>query len=279
MRRLFFAALAGMLFACGRDQPSKPAASTAPDPYAESAAWTALQQLPEPDTLVIPSDEAGDSTVIIMPVGTFHGDEIEEDAVTKTWCGLFQSADGRYYLKKDPGISQEHVHDPVLDDDESLPGTGWRISTSGRDSCLLLFSGIKHLAEGNVDTPLGVRPRLLYPGEQWTFRMGAHNYTLKAEGVAKTIEDEEKVVVNYRLWLENSENGQQQRQLLVAQPSFDDAMIELLWAGDLDRDGKPDFVFNLSNHYNMNDIGLFLSSGAAKGELVRFVTRHISVGC
>lgn len=228
--------------------------------------------------MVIPSGEAADAMASILTTGFFHGDEVEDDAATRKWWGLFQSPDHSFYLKK-TDITQKRVYDPVLDEDETQPGTGWEIKTPGRDSCLLLFSGIQSLSAGKLDTAQGIRPQYLYPGEQWAFGIGDRNYTLKAEGTVKAIDEEEKVVVNYRLWLETTENGQPKRQLLVAQPSFDDNMIELLWVGDIDRDGRPDFVFNLSYHYNVSHIGLFLSSGAAKGELVRFVGGHVSVGC
>jgi hypothetical protein len=39
----------------------------------------------------------------------------------------------------------------------------------------------------------------------------------------------------------------------------------LLWAGDLDRDGKPDLIISRDG---VNDVTLYLSSSAAKGEAV-----------
>ncbi len=281
MKKWGFLFLAGLLAACGQQQTPvdrQPSAKRSDSVGSTETPWWAALGLPEPDTVVIPSEEAADVKASILTTGFFHGDEVEDDAAARQWWGLFLARDGSFYLNK-TAIKQKHVYDAVLDEDENQAGSGWEISTPGPDSCLLLFSGIRGLSAGRLDAAQGVHPQYLYPGEQWPFKLSGKSYSLKGEGAVKTIGEEEKVVVNFRLWLETTDNGQVRRQLLVARPSFDDAMIELLWVGDIDRDGRPDFVFNLSDHYNLTYIGLFLSSGAANEELVRFVGGIASAGC
>ncbi|HNL37582.1 MAG TPA: hypothetical protein PKH43_00565 [Saprospiraceae bacterium] len=240
--------------------------------------WWVRQGLPEPDTLVVPVDADPLPGVEIMPVGSFHGDEIDEHAARKTWFGLFARGNDSFYLKNTK-INQNHIYDPIVDEDESQPGSGWLVTTPLKDSCYVLLKGLEGLKDGPVETVADSFPRKIYPGSNWSFSLGGNSYTLSGEGAMNNLPDEGVVVANYRLWLSGPLDGRPAKQLLVAQPSFDDAMIELLWVGDLDRDGRPDFIFNLSAHYNASETGLFLSSRAAKGKLVRFVNRHISVGC
>jgi len=59
----------------------------------------------------------------------------------------------------------------------------------------------------------------------------------------------------------------------------DDAAPELLFAGDLDRDGELDLLFDTTHHYNVSRPTLFLSSQAGSGELLREVATHEATGC
>ena len=40
------------------------------------------------------------------------------------------------------------------------------------------------------------------------------------------------------------------------------------WAGDIDGDGKPDLLVNLTGRHILSDMRLYLSKGAGKGKLV-----------
>ena len=59
----------------------------------------------------------------------------------------------------------------------------------------------------------------------------------------------------------------------------DDASPRLRFAGDLDRDGRLDLVFDLTDHYNVSRPVLFLSSQAAAGALLGEAARFEAVGC
>lgn len=59
----------------------------------------------------------------------------------------------------------------------------------------------------------------------------------------------------------------------------DDASPRLLFAGDIDRDGKLDLIFDISDHYNVMRPTLLLSSQAARDALLRVAARYRSVGC
>ena len=59
----------------------------------------------------------------------------------------------------------------------------------------------------------------------------------------------------------------------------DDGHPALLWAGDLDGDGRLDLVLDESDHYNVTETTLYLSSTAAPGALVGRAGRHRTTGC
>ena len=59
----------------------------------------------------------------------------------------------------------------------------------------------------------------------------------------------------------------------------DDASPRLIFAGDLNRDGRLDLIFDTTDHYNLSRPTLFLSSAAGKGGVVRAVGTHDAVGC
>lgn len=59
----------------------------------------------------------------------------------------------------------------------------------------------------------------------------------------------------------------------------DDASPHVIFAGDLDRDGKLDLIFDISNHYNLSHPVLFLSGAAEGDELLHAVAEHDAVGC
>jgi hypothetical protein len=58
-----------------------------------------------------------------------------------------------------------------------------------------------------------------------------------------------------------------------------DALPQLLFAGDLDRDGRLDLLIDTTDHYNVSKPTLFLSSAAYKGVFLRRVSEHVAVGC
>jgi hypothetical protein len=103
--------------------------------------------------------------------------------------------------------------------------------------------------------------------------------------------------MTYRCRIELSENGKDgdvergPRQTLIemagssalsAAPEIalgDDASPHPIFAGDLDRDGRLDLIFETSHHYNLSHPVLFLSGAAEAGELLHAVAEFDAVGC
>jgi hypothetical protein len=71
-----------------------------------------------------------------------------------------------------------------------------------------------------------------------------------------------------------------QTQELFAKPEFvDEEHFEVIWAGDLDRDGKLDLITVLSPKYSWYPYDVWLSSKAAHGEIVHRVARYDHFSC
>lgn len=58
-----------------------------------------------------------------------------------------------------------------------------------------------------------------------------------------------------------------------------EAAPNVIFAGDLDHDGRLDLIFDTTDHYNLSRPTLFLSSAADRGMLVRAVATHAALGC
>ena len=88
---------------------------------------------------------------------------------------------------------------------------------------------------------------------------------------------------DYSIHLNYESNNKLISQELFLFPCYGEELtISLIWAGDLDNDGKTDFIMQ-SPTPSSNEIGfssgLFLSSEADLQELVKLVAYFTSTGC
>ncbi|GAB2951417.1 hypothetical protein GCM10027048_15500 [Hymenobacter coalescens] len=224
------------------------------------------------DTVQLP--KATDAVGQVLQTGDFHDGEIPPDAARRHWLGLFRGAEG-YYLAG-TAVRTARTFDVVQDDEGQQ--TGWKVSLPDTNrSCLLLLAGLRQLASGPVDSAaVGSGP--LEPGKPVHFRLGGVRYTLTARCDYAAYVPDDQNRRNYKLYLASSRRPGVE-QLLAAAPQLDDAMITLLWAGDLDHDGQADLILDTAPHYNASRLSLYLSSLAAGSELVKFVGLHETVGC
>lgn len=112
----------------------------------------------------------------------------------------------------------------------------------------------------------------LMPGES----MVLDGYIFKAYGV---IEENGNTISNYEIIMEGKRNGQFIKQRIVFIEFFDDALVNFHWIADIDMDGIPDFLIDLSHKYSYSLPTLFLSSNAGLGELVKDVDVEAVYGC
>lgn len=151
-------------------------------------------------------------------------------------------------------------------------------STSNRDKPMVMIAGIANMHEGAVKSHYHQQV-FVNPDKPYEFNFEGVKYKLRAEGVLgedwgqqeELTEDGRlnngSVYNNYKLYL--SSEGKE--QLLLAIKSFTEKFVEIEFIGDLDGDGKPDFLFETATWYEDYHKMLFISSKADEGELVKYV--------
>jgi hypothetical protein len=215
-------------------------------------------------------------TANILTTGIFHEDEVSKDDAQRKWFGIFKDKDGFYI--SNTTIKTKKVKDVVTDEDDQK--TGWQVITDIKDTSVLLISAPDYLSNRRISRA-ELEKNQIFPGEKISFSYEGKTYTLYATG-NKQKEDADTnayVVTDYRLFLKSTIQGKEREQLLAAHKSFDDTMITILFAGDIDGDHIPDFIINTSDHYNAEVPTLYLSKPAPRGQLLKVVGRHIGVGC
>ena len=213
----------------------------------------------------------------VMMVGNFHGDEVWDNASQMNWFGLFEGANG-YYIRQTK-IRTTRVNDPIVDASEEEK-TGWEVRAVNKDTCLILIEPLPFLRDRAIQS-VELPQYYVYPGDTISFNYLGLDYKLFATGGKMKVQDDPEwfEVWNYKLYLTATVNGKQHRSLLVAVPNFDDQMINLIFAGDIDGDGIVDLIIDTSRHYNMLSPTLYLSRPADKGEVIKPTGAHTSVGC
>ncbi len=247
-------------------------------PAKESAEESALEALKKPDTSAVkaefPSEELPDFRVLYT--GSFHNEEVPLDAPNQAWIGLFKGAKGHFL--KAVHLTTKQVYDPVVDENESQQ-TGWEVSTDCSDSCIILMEPTSYLKELKVDV-CALENTILFPNETMTVNFKGTEYTFWAKGIKQKAENGDWYEVrNYRIYLTAMKDGKLTKTLLLAHAGFSDYLTEILFAGDIDGDGKLDLIINTSNHYNVFVPTVYLSKPAKNNELVTPVGGHVSVGC
>lgn len=213
----------------------------------------------------------------VLTTGTFHEDEVSATIDKEKWYGLFKD-NSKYYLAE-TSIQTKRVHDAVLDETED-DKTGWEVSNSIADSNFILIGRLPFLVARDVEDKR-LSKKFIYPDQTISFSFLGNQYKLYATGRKKKVQSDPEYyeVWNYKLFITATINGQEKTQLLVAQPDFDDKMIEILFAGDIDGDGIIDLIIDTSPHYNMTRPTLYLSKPSNELEIVKPVGSHVSVGC
>ena len=210
-------------------------------------------------SLLLPFSLAAEPARLITP-GTFHGDEMPLPTGHDRWLGLYEDEAG--------GLAWKYVapafrpaEDPVLDE----PGqqTGVEVAVPGEQP-MMMVRGVPGLSPGVVTHATAPHQPLL-PGS--TVKID-DNFKLVATSPNGT---------SYHLELVGP--GGLTQVLADYDELVSDAMPALVLAADLDHDGRPDLIMDLTNHYNLSRLTLLLSSQAGPGALVAPAAALQTTGC
>ena len=268
-RHLLLPILAFLILACNNPRKSAPVATV----IADTAAITTTQ--PVLDTVWVPSVSYGRTfdNNILRP-GQFHSEEVDTLNAYNNWLGLFYK-DGAFYLAKTE-IVLSRVHDEIADDEDSTVKTGIMVGCSNKDSAILFINTSTIPLKEGVVTAVNLNKNEFDPGFEASFTMGGiGQYSIKATA-DNWKKDDQGRAVNYKLIFDLASRKLQQ-QVLAANPEYSGPDY-ILFCGDLDRDGRPDFVI-LTGAENLSETVLYLSSKAGAGEMVKMVGQHVATGC
>lgn len=224
------------------------------------------------------------AAIALQPPGQFHGDEpVARDG--ETWLALRASADSASLTST--RLRVQATEDPILDE----PGqtSGRRVSSAlepdpdAEGAQVVAYLRGSGLAAGAVRPARilersqdGAPPsyRIDLAGQDHRIRTqcrpkrGSQAYARDCTVVLIASGGAEQVLMRV--------DGRREGDVTLL---GDDASPGLLFAGDLDRDGRLDLIFDVSNHYNVSRPTLFLSSQARDGELLHAASSYESVGC
>ncbi|HZH91088.1 MAG TPA: hypothetical protein VEX70_10790 [Pyrinomonadaceae bacterium] len=205
----------------------------------------------------------------LIETGEFHGGEITAKSGER-WLGLFPTSGGFSLLPAT--LKVDMVNDPIVDENPKVK-TGKKVSVNRARKPLFLLKGADFLRANAVRTIFTGDENNLVNGQSVDLRLGGKNYNLKV--VSNDPTPVNHVVANSKLILSSGAKS----QVIFSVEVPDDGAWSLLWAGDLDGDGKLDLYMDLHNKYNSSERRLFLSSPASRGNLVKEVAEFRTVGC
>lgn len=235
-----------------------------PEPIKEESESFDINSI-EYDTLNLPKVSTN-SAVKILTTSQFHKDEVWPEAVNQSWIGLFKTDSASYLKVIQPNF--ERVKDVILDEGDEV--TGWKVTTDVEDKCILLITGLD-LTEGEIPT-IDLQNTRPLPSDTINLNLENSSTSLVVTGIYN-----KGFLANYKMNLLKPNEGKE--QIIVAKANFDDQMINILWAGDLDGDGKVDLIIDTARHYNVMTPTLFLSSQANEKSIVECVAMHRTLGC
>ena len=205
---------------------------------------------------------------ILLPTSYSDGD-LDPNMFYRTWVGLWQDDLDNSMKCYTTKLYTKPIHNPMDDEDGEMSGT--QIYCEGHDKDpMLLISGIDIPEDVQIDSYTTFKNRLM-PGES----MQLGNYTIKALGAI----DQHGRITDYQLTIAGEKNGENIEHIFLEQAGFDDAMIDFIWAGDIDQDGVPDLYMDISPKYSYSIPALFLSSKADDKGLLKLVAEFTMSGC
>ncbi len=198
----------------------------------------------------------------LIQLGTFHQGEAEFRS-GGGWIGLIPSRDGFAWASF--RIKTEKVNDPIGDDPPTLKrATQITLETPAAAEPLFLLRGLPQLATKPVHTCFD-------RSENGSF-LEQNPILLTCDATAYSVQ------VTNRRFLQLKKAGKIQT-LFTWPQALSEEHAELIWAGDLDGDGKLDLLLDHSDHYNATGLTLYLSTWAAPGQLVGRAATFKTVGC
>lgn len=121
----------------------------------------------------------------------------------------------------------------------------------------LLYFNIPTIPNGRVDSIAFSNP-IIAPGQPLTFNYESNSYKLEASGI-KFFDEENRNKKDLNYTLKLFMNDEKEGKVLINQSDYNDTATELIFMGDLDKDGKVDFIFSSPRDYEEDRVLIILS--------------------
>ena len=145
----------------------------------------------------------------------------------------------------------------VRDRPRDFSGDEEYVTVQGRPDVTFAVRCIPSLTAGPI-AAAGITNWSLQSDGPLRITLGTRDYEVSMQSARSDLTDARIVLA-----------GDGRRQVLYSADGFvDEPHFHVVWAGDLDRDGKLDLIVNLHRKYSWHPYRLLLSSIAANGELV-----------
>lgn len=257
-KNIFAIILISILFSCRDNKETKAVNNTVivKDTVVDTA---------ENEVVVEEEEFKKDFAILLPRTYRTYNDVNEAASLNEKWLELYEE-NGQYYLGKAKFKIENGYDECVGDSTKSI----------SPENKALIFIENPELKTGKIKS-LKIDKNKIWPGEKHSFTFNSQTYTLRGEGKVlseeKVSTDDDKTeiykkVENYKLYLTAGST----EKLLLKEASFNDTFVELLFAGDIDGDGKLDFIFGANRDYEEERVILFLSSKAENGNAVKKVS-------
>lgn len=257
---VFGIVLAAVLFSCNNSKEK-----TAEKKISNVKKASVKDSLPENET--VSGEEFKNDFDILLPRSyrTYDGQN-PVTALSEKWIELYEE-NGKYFLGK--------ANFKIENDFDQCTGDSLKIISPKNK--VIVFINNPELKTGEIES-LKINKKTIWPGEKSNLKFNNLKYDFHANGkvLSKSKkwgendkEEDYMEVEHYKLYLTT---GNAFNELLITADTCDgDAFVQLLFAGDIDQDGKLDFVFGANRNYEEERVILFLSSKADKEEAVKKV--------
>lgn len=207
---------------------------------------------------------------MLIPEGRYEIGTLES-VISKTWMEFYRDVKtGEYHVAKAQYAIGTYHDDCLGLDQEKLKSSR---------NCLF-YLNMPTLKETKVDS-ISIGTGYITPKHPFVINFNGSRYTLQAE--AQISEDhifnpdqEYGYWKKYRMTLKKDDLPE---ALLFNIPEFTDSVLRLLFAGDIDGDGKLDLVFDSHTWYESDAKTVFLSSLATDGIIVKAASFELSYDC
>lgn len=220
-------------------------------------------------SLVLFTISANAQKIELLQTGQFHGEEVSAET-GEMWLGLYKK--GETYTLLPSVLTIQLFHDAIVDQNGEMSGK--EVKIAGQGEPLFLLKGGNFIQGITVKTLLDKSVEITN-GFDKTYNFADKIYNLKLESET-TKKDENQFIQNdSKLILSVGKT----KQVLYEVKDCSFCHWQINWIGDLDNDGKLDFYLFLTDHYNVANQKLFLSTQAGNGKLVKEVAEFTTTGC